>query len=170
MILSDGEIHFLRDLGGYLDVEPWNPDRVQPASYDLTLGENVRVYREGNPDWYCTGFDRLDIKQGDFYLLHTEEVVTLGPKIGAQVCGKSTWARKGLIVESAGWVDPGFSGQLVLEVTNLSPRTVSLFPGQPIAQIIFMELKSPAQRPYGPVRGSHYWGQTGATPAYGSSS
>jgi dCTP deaminase len=169
MILSDGEIHFLRELGGYLDIEPWNPGQVQPASYDLTLGKHARFIRADQPDVYALDLDRIDVRQGDFYLLHTEEIVTLGPKIGGQVCGKSTWARKGLIVESAGWVDPGFSGQLVLEVTNLSPRTVSLYPGQPIAQIVFMELKSPAQRPYGPARGSHYQGQIGATPAYGSS-
>lgn len=162
MILSDADINYLRKLD-YFNIEPWDPSRVQPASYDLTLGDSARL-----ADGRAFGhFDRIDIVQGDFFLLHTAEVVTLGPKVGAQVCGKSTWARKGLIIEKAGWVDPGFSGQLVLEVANMSPVPVILQPGMPIAQIIFMELRSPAQHPYGAERGSHYHGQTGPTPAYG---
>jgi dCTP deaminase len=162
MILSDGDISYLRKLG-YLDVEPWDPGRVQPASYDLTLGGEY--YDPQNASYH--DFTQLHVYPNDFILLHTAETVTLGPKVGAQVCGKSTLARKGLIVESAGWVDPGFSGQLVLEVANLSPEKITLRHGMPIAQIIFMELRSPAQRPYGAERGSHYHGQTGPTPAYG---
>lgn len=162
MILSDGDITYLREIG-YLNVTPWNPAQVQPASYDLTLGGEF--YEPDNSSTH--DFDELRIHQGNFVLLHTAEVVTLGPKIGAQVMGKSTWARKGLIVESAGWVDPGFSGQLVLEVANLSQKPITLRPGDPIANLVLMELRSPALRPYGAERGNHYHGQMGATPAYG---
>lgn len=153
----------MRELG-QLDIEPWNPDRLQPASYDLTLGRYVRS--AGSP--FIADFEdsALVIAQGSFFLLHTAEVVTLSAGIGAQVVGKSTWARKGLIVEAAGWVDPGFSGQLVLEVTNMSPVPVTVNVGDPIAQIIFMELRRPALSPYGKERGSHYYGQMGATPAH----
>lgn len=155
----------MRELG-QLDIEPWNPDRLQPASYDLTLGGLGRwVHADSGLSPEC-GFDQVRIHQGDFFLLHTAEVVTLSAGIGAQVVGKSTWARKGLIVEAAGWVDPGFSGQLVLEVTNMSPVPVAVNVGDPIAQIIFMELRRPALSPYGKERGSHYHGQMGATPAY----
>lgn len=161
MILPHQDIEFLREIG-MLDVEPWNPDRLQPASYDLTLGsEYYEPEFASNHD-----FSELHVRQGDFFLLHTAEVVTLSAGIGAQVVGKSTWARKGLIIEAAGWVDPGFSGQLVLEVTNMSPIPVTLWPGLPIAQIIFMQLRSPALKPYGSTRGSHYYGQMGATPAW----
>ncbi len=167
MILSDGDITYLRDLG-YLDIEPWDHSRVQPASYDLTLGSEMSVPTVGQSNPMLSEVNNLRIDKGVFCLLHTAEVVSLGPKIGAQVMGKSTWARRGLIVESAGWVDPGFSGQLVLEVTNLSPVPVLLKPGDPIAQIVFMELRNPALRPYGKERGSHYHGQMGATPAHTS--
>ena len=167
MILSDADIAYLRQLPDHLDIQPWNPDRLQPASYDLTLGSHARWWEPGDlQPWEAPYFDGITVKQGHFYLLHTAEVVTLGNGIGAQVVGKSTWARKGLIVEAAGWVDPGFSGQLVLEVTNMSPVPVVVNVGDPIAQIIFMELKSPALRPYGKERGSHYHGQMGATPAW----
>lgn len=162
MILSDGDITYLREIG-YLNVTPWNPAQVQPASYDLTLGGEYYEPDGNGPH----DFSELYVYQGDFILLHTAEVVTLGPKIGAQVMGKSTWARKGLIVESAGWVDPGFSGQLVLEVANLSQKPITLRPGDPIANLVLMELRSPALRPYGAERGNHYHGQMGATPAYG---
>jgi dCTP deaminase len=163
MILSDGDITYLRSLG-YLDIEPWDEARIQPASYDLTLGSQANT-ADGR-QFAFTGSITLD--KGDFWLLHTAEVVTLSNRMGAQVMGKSTWARRGLIVESAGWVDPGFSGQLVLEVTNLSPVPVVLRVGDPIAQIVFMELRNPALRPYGKERGSHYHGQMGATPAHTS--
>lgn len=165
MILPHQDIEFLRKIG-MLDIEPWNPDRLQPASYDLTLGGSARQLPQANallPDF---NFSYLELRQGDFFLLHTAEVVTLSAGIGAQVVGKSTWARKGLIVEAAGWVDPGFSGQLVLEVTNMSPVPVVVNVGDPIAQIIFMQLRSPALIPYGKERGSHYHGQMGATPAW----
>lgn len=174
MILSDHDIRFFRNLD-MLDIEPWDDRRVQPASYDLTLGdlaawqEPIGVDENDELIWGTVSeeiSEQLIIAKGDFYLLHTAEVVTLSNKVGAQVMGKSTWARRGLIVESAGWVDPGFTGQLVLEVTNLSPVPVILHPGDPIAQIVFMQLRSPALEPYGPERGSHYHGQRGATAAH----
>lgn len=156
----------MRELG-QLDIDPWNPYLLQPASYDLTLGDKARqISKDPNLNNVEFTFTQGVIEQGDFFLLHTAEVVTLSAGIGAQVVGKSTWARKGLIVEAAGWVDPGFSGQLVLEVTNMSPVPVTVQAGDPIAQIIFMELRRPALSPYGKERGSHYYGQMGATPAY----
>lgn len=166
MILPHQDIEFLREIG-MLDIAPWNPDRLQPASYDLTLGGSARQVSR-DPHFHNVEFTFTQgvIEQGEFFLLHTAEVVTLSAGIGAQVVGKSTWARKGLIVEAAGWVDPGFSGQLVLEVTNMSPVPVAVNVGDPIAQIIFMELRRPALSPYGKERGSHYHGQMGATPAW----
>lgn len=156
--LSDHDIILFRELG-MLDIEPFNLGDVQPASYDLTLGSMARD--SDDEQW---PFCHLTLRQGDFYLLHTAEVVTLGNRVGGWCVGKSSRARKGLIVESAGWVDPGFTGQLVLEVSNLSPIPITLTPGMKIAQIVFTELRSPSLKPYGPARGSHYHGQMGATP------
>jgi dCTP deaminase len=174
VILSDHDIRFFRNLD-MLNIEPWDDRQVQPASYDLTLGEQVTWFEivdhdENHDPIYGQRTANMGLgwtlHQGEFVLLHTAEVITLSNKVGAQVMGKSTRARQGLIVESAGWVDPGFPGQLVLEVTNLSMQPVRLTPGMKIAQIVFMQLRSPALEPYGPGRGSHYYGQMGATAAH----
>ena len=164
MYLSDQDITFFRR-NELLDIAPFHEGQVQPSSYDLRLGNLATGIHLGEP-LVNQPFDRIYIGQGDFVLLHTEEVVSLSPSVAGEVKGKSSQARKGLIVESAGLVDPGFSGQLVLEVTNLSPVPVILVPGDLIAQIVFIQLRTPCLKPYGPDRGSHYQGQTGATPAW----
>jgi dCTP deaminase len=83
----------------------------------------------------------------------------------ARIEGKSSLGRLGLIVHAtAGFVDPGFRGQLTLEITNLTRVPIILWPGKPIAQLSFMALDRPAERPYGhPDLGSHYAGQSQAT-------
>lgn len=83
-----------------------------------------------------------------------------------RVEGKSSWARQGLIVHAAGFVDPGFRGQLTLELFNMSAEYIPLEYGAPIAQISFDFMDWPAQRPYGhPELRSRYQGQIGPTPA-----
>jgi deoxycytidine triphosphate deaminase len=77
----------------------------------------------------------------------------------------SSLGRLGLIVHAtAGFVDPGFRGSLTLEITNFNSVPIVLRPGLPIAQLSFMALDRPAERPYGhPDLGSHYHGQVEAT-------
>lgn len=171
MILSDADLMHYRENGLY-DIHPWDQDRLQPASYDLTLAPYVSMERSnGALRWWDTWkFDEdgnlelvYTLEPGQFALFSTIEIVTLSNQLAAQVAGKSTWARRGLIVESAGWVDPGFSGQLTLELKNLTEHPIKLTAGDPIAQIVFMELRTKALRGYS-VRG-RYQDQVGPTPA-----
>ena len=101
----------------------------------------------------------------EFVLGRTAEVVELPDDVVARIEGKSSLGRLGLIVHAtAGFVDPGFSGSLTLEITNFNSVPIVLRPGLPIAQLSFMTLDRPAERPYGhPDLGSHYHGQTEAT-------
>lgn len=173
-------------------VRPFNPERVQPASIDLTLGPEVRRPKEltkgaavtlGVDDQadftdtfvYPDGYS-IPLLPGASILAHTAEQVTVPDRFCAYVMGKSSIARWHVQVEAAGLVDPGFpnayvpgqpvkGGQLVLEITNNSPWVVCLRVGMPICQITFHRLSCPAERPYGTARGSHYSNQTGATPS-----
>jgi dCTP deaminase len=82
------------------------------------------------------------------------------------VAGKSSLARVGLLVESAGFVDPGFEGMIMLELANLTDRPIMLTPGMRICQLVVHRLDSPARHPYGSKKaGSHYQGQQGPTPS-----
>lgn len=163
MILADCDIENFQRLG-MINIYPWTPEQLQPASYDLRVGVE---YTElgSNSMWTISAGQKIRIHPDDFYLLHTEEIVTLGPNVAAQVAGKSTWARRGLIVESAGFVDPGFSGQLTLEVKNIGTLPVDVGTDDFLCQIVFHQMRSKALNPYGTHRGSHYQGQTGPTHA-----
>jgi dCTP deaminase len=182
MVLSDGTIRDLY-LGMDLKVEPepnWEA-QLQPASLDLTLGADFIIHRKMDPHRLpCDGhfYDgatiltlneavELEIRQGEFVLAHTLEKITLPNYITGRLEGKSRWARMGLIVHAAGNIDPGFSGQLTLEMTNLSPFPVTVRAGDMICHISFLCLDRPCDRSYGtPGLGSHYHGQTSATPSH----
>ena len=105
------------------------------------------------------------IHPGEFVLGRTLEWVELPDDVVSRIEGKSSVGRLGLIVHAtAGFIDPGFNGTLTLEITNLTRIPIKLYPGLPIAQLSFMALDQPAERPYGhPDLGSHYQGQVDAT-------
>lgn len=108
------------------------------------------------------------LEPGEFALGSTLEKVTLPATLCAQVNGKSSLGRLGLLVHAtAGFVDPGFSGELTLELKNLSNHVIPLSRGMAVAQLVFHRLTSPAQRPYGHEElGSHYQGQVGIRRSY----
>lgn len=169
MILSDADILHYRSLGQF-DIHPWVDDLLQPASYDLRLAPKVATpafHIGGEVAWIAGDFEERGLtyilEPDEFALFSTIETITLSNQIAAQVAGKSTWARRGLIVESAGWVDPGFCGTLTLELKNLTSAPIVLTAGDPIAQIVFMELRTKSLRGYS-VRG-RYQNQDGPTPA-----
>lgn len=146
-----------------LGIEPMPADDCfQPASVELTLDGHMRDFG-GN----LKSFDRIYLREGHTVLLSTAETVTIPHWMLAQVDGKSTLARQFVQVHmTAGYIDPGFTGQITLEVVNLSPHTVTLTAGMKICQLRFAQLTSTVMRPYGhPELGSHYQGQTGPTPA-----
>jgi dCTP deaminase len=177
-VLSDGTIRRLVE-EGRIKIEPWDPSMVQPASVDLKLGTSFRVFHNhrlpaidlAEPPSGVTEHVQIDdtasfvIHPGEFVLGTTVEWVELPEDVVARIEGKSSLGRLGLIVHAtAGFVDPGFSGTLTLEITNLTRVPIVLWPGKPIAQLSFMALDRPAERPYGhPDLGSHYHGQVEAT-------
>ena len=177
-VLSDGTIRRLVD-EERIKIRPWDPAMVQPASVDLKLGTSFRVFHNhrlpaidlAQPPSGVTEHVQIDedasfvIHPGEFVLGTTVEWVELPDDIVARIEGKSSLGRLGLIVHAtAGFVDPGFSGTLTLEITNLTRVPIVLWPGRPIAQLSFMTLDQSAERPYGhPDLGSHYHGQVEAT-------
>lgn len=161
MQLSDREIVY--SIGtGHIGVDPYDEDLVQPASLDVRLGDGFRAL---NSRGATSGSLRLEPHA--FWLGCTLESFKIPDDLAVRVEGKSTWGRRGLMVHlTAGFIDPGFQGQITLEMFNVSDQPIKLLPGMRIAQLSFHKLSSPAQRPYGsPGLGSRYQGQTGPTPA-----
>ncbi len=175
-VLSDGTIRRLVEERRIV-IDPWDPALVQPASVDLRLGDSFRVFHNHrtaaidlrDPPTNLTeeikAPDVFVIHPGEFVLGVTAEYVELPDDIVARIEGKSSLGRLGLIVHAtAGFVDPGFKGTLTLEITNLTRVPIKLYPGLLIAQLSFMPLDAPAERPYGAAAlGSHYQGQLAAT-------
>jgi dCTP deaminase len=177
-VLSDRTIRRLVD-DGRLVVDPWDPELVQPASVDLRLGDSFRVFHNHrvtaidlrDPPTNLTeevvvaAGDPFAIHPGEFVLGRTLEYVEIPEDVVARIEGKSSLGRLGLIVHAtAGFVDPGFRGTLTLEITNLTRVPIMLYAGLLIAQLSFMALDGPAERPYGSRElGSHYQGQMAAT-------
>jgi dCTP deaminase len=177
-VLSDGTIlRYAQE--GRIKIEPWDPKMVQPASIDLRLGDSFRVFHNHKvtaidlrePPSNLT--EEVAIPEGEAFVIHpgefclgrTLEWVQIPTDIVARIEGKSSLGRLGLIVHAtAGFCDPGFEGTLTLELNNLTRVPIRLYPGLPIAQLSFMTLDQPAQKPYGsPGLGSHYQGQRAAT-------
>lgn len=158
-----------------LRVEPHSTGSVQPASIDLHLSEEFLVPQYSNDavDLRSAGRDLVQIAKApfelgpqDFALASTVEWVAVSAGLCGFVAGKSSLARHGLIVEAAGLVDPGFEGNLTLELFNMANRPLLLTPGIAVAQLYVLELKNPAHRPYGSHGlGSRYQGQQGPTAA-----
>lgn len=159
-----------------LDIRPFDSGNIQPASYDLTLGREferekggggrIRVSQSiesGAAERRHTETGVIEIRPGEFVLGHTAETVELPPNITAEVKGRSSLGRLGLIPHTAGWIDPGFEGQITLEFVNHSKHSVVLKEGQRIAQIVFTYTNRPASKPYGEKADSKYQGQTGVT-------
>jgi len=179
MILSDADI--LRRLeDGDLVVEPLDdPDiQIQPASVDLRLGREFLEFQHANipcihPDAEAEVDEYVElteVEEGGEYILHpgdfvlgtTHERVGIPDDLIAHVEGRSSLGRLAIVVHAtAGLCDPGFSGKITLELSNLGTAPVALTPGMRISQLTFTELKTPADRPYGAKRGSKYQDQSG---------
>lgn len=160
MQLSDRSIRRLLGIG-YLGIDPRPADRAfQPSTVDLTLGALKTTDNEPLTLPYV-------LRPNEFILGGTIEELVVPRDIACQIKGKSTWARQGLMVECAGFIDPGFNGVPTLEIKNLHhSKDIVLRYEDYIAQIAFWQTDFPCSRPYGdPELGSHYQGQRGVTPA-----
>jgi len=179
MILSDADI--LRRLEeGDLAIEPLeDPElQIQPASVDLRLGRSFLEFQHANiacihpeseqeteeyvEETTVPGDGEYVLHPGDFVLGTTRERVEIPVDLIAHVEGRSSLGRLAVVVHAtAGLCDPGYRGQITLELSNLGRAPVALTPGMRISQLTFTELTSPAERPYGADRGSKYQDQSG---------
>ena len=180
MLLSDrdilAEIHDKR-----IVVDPYDESMVQPSSIDFRLDRYFRVFENHRYPHIDPAADQSDLTRmvepvgdepfilhpGEFVLGSTLEVVTLPDDLAARVEGKSSLGRLGLLTHAtAGFVDPGFSGHVTLELANVATLPIKLYPGMKIGQLCFFRLSSPAEHPYGSAKyGSRYQGQRGPTPS-----
>lgn len=163
MILCDRSIRqFLAR--GRLVVQPEPEDiQFQPCSLDVRLGSSIEVNGER---FHLRDTGRVTLYPGDSALAVTHEMVALPEDLAARVEGRSTFARKFLMVEQAGWIDPGFRGQIVLELGVLGKRPVELEYLCRIAQLVFIPTDAVCERPYGSEGlGSKYQGQVGVVGA-----
>ena len=152
---------------------------VQPASIDVRLDRLFRLFDNHKysvidpaapqPDLTrlidVGAEDPFVLHPGEFVLGSTYEQVTLGDNLAARLEGKSSLGRLGLLTHStAGFIDPGFSGHVTLELSNTATMPILLYPGMKIGQLCFFRLSSPSEAPYGKgATGSRYQGQRGPT-------
>lgn len=157
---------------GELAISDFDEAQLQPASYDVRLGSELLVMRDGSGDALDTksdvarefvAFQICDegfvVAAGDFVLATTSERIRVGPQFIAQVEGKSSLGRLGLMVHStAGYIDPGFEGQITLELSCVHDRGVVIYPGMRIGQLAFRYCGEGDR-----VYEGKYAGQTGPT-------
>lgn len=180
MLLSDRDILAEID-AGRIGINPWDPEMLQPSSIDIRLDRFFRVFENHRYPHIDPAADQSDLTRmvepegdeafilhpGEFVLGSTYEVCSLPDDIAARVEGKSSLGRLGLLTHAtAGFVDPGFSGHVTLELANVATLPIKLYPGMKIGQLCFFRLSSPAEHPYGSEKyGSRYQGQRGPTPS-----
>jgi len=180
VLLSDRDIR-AEVVAGRVALEPYSDALVQPSSIDVRLDRWFRVfenhkYAQIDPRLEQPDLTRLIEPEGDepfvlhpgeFVLGSTLEVVTLPDDIAGRLEGKSSLGRLGLLTHStAGFIDPGFSGHVTLELSNVATLPILLYPGMKIGQLCLIRLSSPAEVPYGSAKvGSRYQGQRGPTPS-----
>ena len=180
MLLSDRDIA-AEIKAGRVQVEPFEPKMIQPSSVDVRLDRFFRVFENHKYEVIDPSVEQPDLTReaavspDDFFILHpgefvlasTYEVITLPDDIAGRLEGKSSLGRLGLLTHStAGFIDPGFSGHITLELSNVANLPVKLYPGMKIGQLCLIKLSSSAEHPYGSaVYGSRYQGQRGPTPS-----
>ena len=180
MLLSDRDIA-AEIKAGRVQVEPFDPKMIQPSSVDVRLDRFFRVFENHRYEVIDPSIEQPDLTRevavapDDFFILHpgefvlasTYEVITLPDDIAGRLEGKSSLGRLGLLTHStAGFIDPGFSGHITLELSNVANLPVKLYPGMKIGQLCLIRLSSSAEHPYGSaVYGSRYQGQRGPTPS-----
>lgn len=167
MILSDKTILKMLEEGS-LEISPVEKEQIQPASVDIRLGDTFSVVEDTssgiitlkNEIKYKTiKTDTYLLLPGQFVLATTMEYFSLPDDLTAFVEGRSSLGRMGLFIQNAGWVDPGFKGEITLELFNANRCAIQLNAGRRVGQLVFAKLDDHALNPYN----GKYQGQTGAT-------
>lgn len=178
VLISDHDIR--QDIDrGRIQLDPYDPAMMQPASIDVRLDRYFRLFdnhkypyidpREDQPELTRLIETKPDepfiLHPGEFVLGSTYEQVTLPDDVAARLEGKSSLGRLGLLTHStAGFIDPGFSGHVTLELSNMATLPILLWPGSKVGQLCFFRLSSPTDHPYGSgTYGNRYQGQRGPT-------
>lgn len=171
MVLSDRTILELID-SGRLVIDPWEPSLLQPSSVDVRITNAFRVFHNNRQPYIDVRRPIADLTElvtvapgepfilhpGEFVLGSTLERVGIPDDLVARLEGKSSLGRLGLLIHStAGYIDPGFEGQITLELSNVARLPITIYPDMPIGQISFLEMTTPVLNPY---RGK-YGGQRG---------
>lgn len=178
MLLSDRDIKAEID-SDRVRLDPYDPAMIQPSSIDVRLDKYFRLFDNHKYPVIDPAQDQPDLTRlvevepddgfvlhpGEFVLGSTLETVSLPDDLAARVEGKSSLGRLGLMTHAtAGFVDPGFSGHVTLELSNVATLPIILWPGMKVGQLCFFRLTSAAENPYGSEKyGSHYQGQRGPT-------
>ncbi|HTE65445.1 MAG TPA: dCTP deaminase [Candidatus Binatia bacterium] len=178
MVLSDRDIRAEIEAGRIV-IDPFIPEAVQPSSVDLHLDRRFRVFRNSRYPYIDVREPQPELTElleiaddepfilhpGEFVLGSTLERVELPNDLVARLDGKSSLGRLGLLIHStAGFVDPGWEGNLTLELSNVANLPITLYDGMKIGQISFQRLSSPVEVGYGDARiGSKYRGQRDPT-------
>ena len=167
MILSDRTIRQMLS-EQTLVISPLIPEQIQPASVDVRLGSTFSIV-EDSPSGVVTMEHQIQYKTittdtyvllpGQFVLATTMEYFNLPDNLTAFVEGRSSLGRMGLFIQNAGWVDPGFEGEITLELFNANRCAIELRSGRRVGQMVFAEMDRPALHPYA----GKYQGQRGAT-------
>jgi dCTP deaminase len=155
-VLAKNEILKLIN-SGKIKIKPFNPDQVGPGSVDLHLGNTFRIFKKTHKAFHVTDnvdykkiTEMVEVKNGSYFLvlpgqlIHgiTKETVSLPDNICGRIEGRSRFARIGLVIHlSSGFVHPGTINKTVLEIANLSPIPLAIYPGTRICQIIFEDVK-----------------------------
>lgn len=179
MVLSDRDIRAAIS-SGRIVIDPFDPSCLQPASVDVRLDRQFRVFRSSRHAYIdlAKGVDDITelvsasdgpfiLHPGEFVLGSTLERIRLADDLVSRVEGKSSLGRLGLLIHStAGFIDPAWDGHITLELSNVNTIPITLYPRMRIGQLSFFQLSSAAERPYGsPELGSSYQGQSGPTPS-----
>ena len=180
MVLSDATIaRYLVD--HRIEIDPYDESLLQPSSVDVRVDRFFRVFHNNRYPFIDVKVEQEELTElvevdgdhpfvlhpGEFVLGSTLERVRLPDDLVARLEGKSSLGRLGLLIHStAGFIDPGFSGRITLELSNVANLSITLWPGMKIGQRCLFRLSSAAQNPYGSAAaGSRYQGQRGPTPS-----
>jgi dCTP deaminase len=180
VLLSDRDLKKAID-EGRLALDPFDDAMVQPSSIDVRLDRYFRVFANHRYTHIDPAQQQDDLTElvepkgdepfilhpGEFVLGSTLEVISLGDDLASRLEGKSSLGRLGLLTHStAGFIDPGFSGHVTLELSTVANLPIKLYPGMKIGQICVIQLSSASEHPYGSsIYGSRYQDQRGPTPS-----
>lgn len=167
MILSDKTIMKMLE-SKELSISPLTPEQIQPASVDVRLGNTFSIVEdfssgiitlENEIAYKTIVSDTYLLLPGQFVLATTMEYFDMPNDLTAFVEGRSSLGRMGLFIQNAGWVDPGFKGEITLELFNANRCAIELKAGRRVGQLVFAKLDEIALNPYN----GKYQGQKGAT-------